>query len=137
MILRSLNDLHAMNRTAEIYDAKDGRRIESLTVTESKPSKYRNTKTEIDGRVFDSKREANRYLDLREEQKAGLIRELKCQVEFELRVNGMVVCNYRADFSYIRDGKPVIEDVKGFRTKDYAIKRKLMKAIYSIEVLET
>lgn len=135
----TLNDLHAMNRTAEIYDAKDGRRIGSLAVTESKPSKYRNTKTEIDGRVFDSKREANRYLDLREEQKAGLIRDLKCQHEIPLMVNGVEVAKYVSDFCYVRNGKPVVEDVKSSFTKKlplYRLKVKILAAM-GIEVIET
>jgi len=100
-------------------------------------SKYRASKTEIDGRIFDSKKEANRYLDLREEQKAGRISELRCQVSFDLVVNGELVCRYISDFVYIRDGVEVVEDCKGFRTKDYIIKRKLFKAVFGKAIKET
>lgn len=94
-----------------------------------KPSKYRNRKTEIDGRVFDSKKEAMRYLDLREQQRAGLIRELVCQLQIPLMVNGKSVGLYVADFVYNRaNGEQVIEDVKGMRTDVYKLKRKILAA---------
>lgn len=97
-----------------------------------KPSKYRNTKVEIDGRTFDSKKEANRYLDLREEQRAGTISGLRCQVAFPLTVNGVVVASYVADFVYDRDGRQVIEDVKSVVTRKlqvYRLKAKIMAAL--------
>lgn len=105
-----------------------------------KPSKYRNKKTEVDGRTFDSQREASRYQELRLMEKAGEIDELETQVRFALRVNREEVCCYIADFTYRRktNGRGlVVEDVKGHRTREYIIKKKLMKAIHGIEVLET
>lgn len=98
----------------------------------AKPSKYRSTKVEIDGRTFDSKKEANRYLDLRAEQIAGGISELSSQVAFPLYVNDVLVCTYVADFVYLRDGGKVIEDVKSAFTRKlpvYRIKKKLMAAL--------
>lgn len=91
-------------------------------------SKYRNKKTEIDGRVFDSKKEANRYLDLREQQRAGHVQELACQVSIPLIVNEVKIGHYVADFVYWRSGKMVIEDVKGMRTDVYKLKRKILAA---------
>lgn len=105
--------------------------------TLKKPSKYRNRKTEIDGYVFDSKGEARRYLDLRAEQSDGTIKGLRRQVEFPLKVNGILIAVYVADFVYIRDGKEIVEDFKGYRKREYIIKRSLMKAIHGIEILET
>ena len=105
----------------------------------SKPAKYRNVKTEIDGMQFDSKKEARRYLDLRAEQSDGTISELRCQVEFPLEVCDVVVCCYVADFTYIRDGVQIVEDVKSAVTKKnpaYRIKKKLFEAIYGIEIKE-
>lgn len=98
----------------------------------AKLSKYRSVKVEIDGRVFDSKKEANRYLDLRAEMMAKSITELRCQVPFPLVVNGVTVCVYVADFVYVRDGATVIEDVKSRFTRKlavYRIKVKFMAAL--------
>lgn len=107
----------------------------------SKPakSKYRAVKTEIDGRVFHSKKEANRYLDLKAEQMAGGITELVCQVAFPLMVNESLVCTYVADFTYFRAGVRVVEDVKSGYTRKlpvYRIKKKLMAAL-GIVIVET
>ena len=104
---------------------------------EPKRPKYRNKKTAIGGRVFDSKAEAARFVELTRQQEAGLIFGLQCQVPFTLEVNRQLICKYVADFVYINaDGSRVVEDVKGVRTRDYAIKAKLMKAIYGITVKE-
>lgn len=95
-------------------------------------SKYRAVKAEVDGRVFHSKKEANRYLDLKAEQMAGSISDLQLQVSFPLAVNGATICRYVADFVYVRDGRTVIEDVKSAFTRKlpvYRIKAKFMAAI--------
>ena len=103
-------------------------------------NKYRNRKTEIDGIVFDSKREAQRYAELQLLQRAGKIRDLSMQVEFELipKQDGERACKYKADFVYhmADTGKMVVEDVKGKRTREYIIKRKLMLYRYGIRVRE-
>ena len=108
-------------------------------------TKYNNTKITVDGQIFDSKKEANRYKELRLLEKAGEIYDLRRQVKFKLiptqrdEVTGEVVereCSYKADFVYEEDGKTVVEDVKGFRTKEYVIKRKLMLWRYGIRIRE-
>jgi hypothetical protein len=101
------------------------------------PGKYKNRKTEIDGLTFDSRKEALRYTVLRDEAKAGVIHGLELQVKFPIAVNGKTVCTYIADFCYNRDGEPIVEDVKGIRTAVYLLKRKLMKAVHGITILET
>ena len=58
-------------------------------------SKYGNRKTEVDGIVFDSKKEAERYRDLKLLERAGDIRELVLQPSFVLNVNGIKVCRDR------------------------------------------
>lgn len=70
-------------------------------------------------------------------QKAGAIRCLQTQVKFELlparKYEGMPNerrIDYIADFVYVQDGVTVIEDSKGHKTKDYIIKRKLLKNKY-------
>lgn len=104
-----------------------------------KPAKYRSTKTEIDGYTFDSKKESNRYLDLREEQRAGTITALERQPSIPCIVNGNRVCDYVADFRYRRDGELIYEDVKSSVTKKlplYRLKIKLVLALYGIRVRE-
>lgn len=107
-------------------------------------SKYRSKKTVVDGQKFDSKKEANRYQELLLMEKAGVIKNLSRQVKFVLipsqrDENGKVVereCSYKADFTYEEGIKTVVEDVKGYRTKEYIIKRKLMLYQYGIRIRE-
>ena len=109
-------------------------------------SKYRNKKWQLDGRTFDSQREARRYQELRWLLRTGVITDLQMQVPFELipsqRVGGKVVerpVKYVADFVYkTADGLQVVEDVKSpaTRTPQYIIKRKLMLHKFGIRVRE-
>lgn len=106
-------------------------------------SKYGAKKVKYNGIVFDSKKECNRYCELRLLERAGKIQGLEMQKTFELipsqRINGKVVerpVTYKADFTYTENGKRVIEDTKGFKTKDYIIKRKLMLYIHGIKIVE-
>ena len=108
-------------------------------------TKYNNKKITVDGQKFDSKKEANRYHELVLMEKAGVIKNLSRQVKFVLipsqrdEATGKVIereCSYKADFVYEEDGKTVVEDVKGFRTKEYIIKRKLMLYQYGIRIRE-
>lgn len=108
-------------------------------------TKYNNQKITVDGQKFDSKKEASRYRELRLLEKAGEIKDLRTQVKFKLipaqrdEATGKVIereCSYKADFVYEEDGKTVVEDVKGFLTKEYIIKRKLMLWRYGIRIRE-
>ena len=106
-------------------------------------SKYKNKKVKYDGIVFDSLKEYNRYKELKLLERAGVIKELQTQVKYILipsqYLNGKCIereCSYIADFVYTENGKKVVEDTKGFRTKDYIIKRKLMLYIHKIKITE-
>jgi len=103
-------------------------------------SKYHNRKVEIDGIKFDSTKEGERYLELKLLLKAGKIRDLQMQVEFELipKQGGERACKYKADFVYhmADTGKMVVEDVKGKRTREYIIKRKLMLWRHGVKIVE-
>lgn len=106
--------------------------------------KYKAKKTEYDGIIFDSKKEANRYAELRLLERAGEISGLQRQVNFTLipsqKIDGKVVeraCTYKADFTYQHNGKTVVEDTKGFKTPEYIIKRKLMLYIHGIRIKES
>lgn len=104
-----------------------------------KRSKYGNKRTVVGGEKYDSAKEARRGQDLILLQQAGEICELSRQVRFDLKVKGHLICAYVADFTYRDKTKPglTVEDVKGVRTREYIIKKRLMKAIHGIEVKET
>ena len=99
-------------------------------------TKYRAKKTEIDGIKFDSKKEAKRYIALRELEKKGNIEKLMLQPRFLLqegfRKNGKAYrkIEYVANFMYKQDGKLIIEDVKGIKTDVYKLKQKLFEKRY-------
>lgn len=99
-------------------------------------SKYGNIKAEADGMLFASKAERGRWMDLRLMEKAGEIKELQRQIRYPLEVNGMHICDYIADMVYEKNGL-VVEDVKGYRTEIYRLKKKLMLACHGIEIKET
>ena len=108
-------------------------------------AKYGNKKTVVDGQEFDSKKEATRWIELKYMERAGLITQLSRQTQFELipaqRENGKVVeraVTYKADFTYYENGHYVCEDVKSqaTKTKEYIIKRKLMRYVHGIEIKE-
>lgn len=117
-----------------------------------KRNKYKSEKittTLYDGSeyTFDSKKEYRRYQELEIMQLAGEISDLKLQVHFLLIPKQKLStgkterkCEYVADFVYTQDGKTVVEDVKGYRQggayRVYSIKRKLMKYVHDIEVIE-
>ena len=120
-------------------------------------TKYNATKCVVDGIEFASKREANRYLELRLLERAGEISDLRLQVDFELIPNQYATEKrygkngkplkdkqvllerkvvYRADFVYTdKDGKTVVEDTKGFRTTEYVLKRKMFLYKYGFPTL--
>jgi hypothetical protein len=102
-------------------------------------SKYNATKTDVDGIMFDSEKEANRYRELKFLLKAGVIGLLELQVEFELNEGGTHSLKYLADFVYRRadTGERIVEDCKGFRTKEYRKKKRLMRQVHNIEIFET
>ena len=100
-------------------------------------NKYRAIKTIVDGIKFDSKKEAMRYVQLKLLVKSGVISGLKLQPRFDITINDCKCGFYKADFEYIENNKTVIEDVKGMKTPVYNLKKKLIKAIYGIEIFET
>lgn len=106
-------------------------------------SKYKNKKTVVDGLTFSSKKEANRYLQLKENERKGLISELQTQVKFVLipKQEGERECSYIADFVYWdnQTGEKVVEDVKSsqrYKTEVYKIKKKLMLYVNKIKIRE-
>ena len=109
-----------------------------------KKHKYGAIKTVIDGIPFASRKEAAKYQELKLLKMAGEITDIELQPEFELQASyvrhGKVIRGivYRADFRVAyADGRVVVMDTKGFRTKEYLIKKKMLLAKYpEIEFLE-
>lgn len=115
------------------------------TSEKPKANKYQAQKCEFNGERFDSRKELQRYLELRLLERSGQINGLKRQVKFELissqkdekgkRLERAV--KYIADFVYKdKQGNTVVEDTKGVRTKEYVIKRKLMLYFHGIRIKE-
>lgn len=100
-------------------------------------SKYNNKKTIVDNIKFDSKAEANRYIELKMLEKARKISDLELQPKFILQeqyINNkgekIRAITYKADFCYLEGNKIVVEDVKGVETKEFKIKKKLFENKY-------
>ena len=96
--------------------------------------KYNAQPTTVDGIRFHSKGEANRYSQLKLLERLGDISDLSLQPSFPLVVNDHKICTYKADFKYIEDGQEIIEDFKGYDTRDSKMKRYLLKALHGIDV---
>ena len=127
-----------------------------------KGSKYNNTKVVIDGQTFASRKEANRYYELKLLEKAGSIKDLATQVKFVLIpeqrepdttgkrggvIKGKLIereLSYIADYCYtdVKTGEMIVEDVKGYKATDtaayrvFVIKRKLLLYLLGIRVKE-
>lgn len=118
-------------------------------------SKYNNKKVEFEGMSFDSKKEAQRFLELKLLERAGEISDLERQVKFVLIPaqrepdtigarggikKGKLLereAAYIADFVYTdREGRKIVEDTKGVKTPEYILKRKLMLEKYGIKIRE-
>ena len=99
-------------------------------------TKYKAIKTEVDGIMFASKKEAMRYKELKFLRSQYRISDLILQPKFPVEVCGKKICTYVADFLYYENGEKIIEDVKGVKTPVYRLKKKLVEAIYNITIKE-
>ncbi len=139
----TLDDVKKYNaRTNKKVSKNDFNIKNDKLLTKNKKSKYGANKCEIDGIKFDSRREANRYLELKQLEKAGVISDLQLQVPFVLQdsfvFNGKKIqaIKYIADFTYWENGELVIEDTKGMRTDVYNIKKKMFMYRYKKYIKE-
>lgn len=108
-------------------------------------SKYNAEKVRTAYGTFDSKKEYKRFLQLKALHEDGVIHGLEVHPQFiviprQFDEKGKCIekaSRYVADFSYIdSDGRYVVEDVKGYRTGEYIMKRKLMLERHSIRIKE-
>lgn len=104
-----------------------------MSTLQLKPKKYTNVKTGD----CPSFKHHMRKIVLQSLEKHGEIQNLQREIPFSLDINNIHICTYIADFVYIKNGKKIIEDVKGRISTEYNLKKKLMLAIHNIEILET
>lgn len=108
-------------------------------------SKYHNKKTVVDGIMFDSRKEANRYGELKILEKLNQIKRLELQPRFllqkEFNYKGKMIrkIEYVADFQYVdnKTFETIVEDVKGMKTDVYKLKKKMLLYKYDIIFKET
>lgn len=102
-------------------------------------NKYHNKRIVVDGVKFDSKKEYNRWMELQILEKAHLISGLKRQIPYVVIPKSKYgrAIKYIADFDYTENGRHIVEDCKGFKTREYLLKRRLMAETYGIEIKET
>lgn len=124
--------------------------------TQKQCGKYKNHKVEFNGIKFDSKKEMQRYILLKEAEDKGIIQDLKLQVRFELipaikeeyvehlktkdKIKTRTVqlpITYTCDFQYYKNGELVVEDVKASKSmlpKEFILKEKMMFALKGIKI---
>lgn len=100
-------------------------------------SKYRNKKTFFNGIYFDSKKEADYFAQLLFLKNAGKIERIELQKDFTLQEayttekgERIKAIRYRADFVVYYIDHVEVVDVKGYKTKEYNLKKKLLLAKY-------
>lgn len=119
-----------MTETISAQDYRD--------MTKPKKSKYRNKKTKVGDLTFDSRAEAARFEELLILKESGIIRDLRLQVSYPVYINDVKIFVYRADFVYemVDTGEVVVEDVKGYRTPLYRLKKKAVEAYWGFKITE-
>lgn len=103
----------------------------------AKRNKYRARKTEVDGITFDSALEAKYYANLKLLEKAGAVYGVELQKRYALvGPDGSLITTYIADFVFWdqRAKHLRIVDVKGVKTREFVIKKKLMKSLLGLDV---
>lgn len=109
--------------------------------TLKKGNKYGSKKTDYNGVIYDSKREANfaahlDYLKHTIDPREKVV-DVKRQVPFPVQINNQHICKYLADFVVTySDGRTEVIDVKGFKTEVYRLKKKMVEAQYKISIIE-
>lgn len=110
----------------ETVDAKDYAKVmRKRSHTAAKPVKT------LDG-SFGSNAEYEHYNMLKLQQKAGVIKDLKCRENIPLMVNGVLIKTYRSDFTYtdVASGRWCIDDYKGRVFREWQLTKKLLQALF-------
>jgi hypothetical protein len=105
-----------------------------------KGNKYKNKICYCNGIKFQSQDEMKRYVELRLLENMRMIKDLELQKKYEIipPQRGEKAANYIADFAYtdVDTGEYIVEDVKGMKTREYILKRKLMLFVHGIRIKE-
>jgi len=127
-----------VNEFKDKFSLKDGR-----VVNKTKSSKFNNRKSLIDGHTFDSIKESEFYGSLKLKKQAGLIKDFQMQVQYDIIVNNIHIAYYYLDFLIENnDGSFEYIDIKGkdkksnkfIKTSVFAIKKRLVEALYHIKI---
>lgn len=122
----------------------------AVAVPAMRGNKFNARKTDVDGIIFDSGKEANRYAELKILERAGAIRDLELQPKFWLTCGGKQLlirsegfpngrrAKFTADFAYVEaeTGERVVEDVKSDATalRDFKLRIAIVEAEYGVRV---
>lgn len=126
----------ALNCRLDARKGEKGITTQTSEENASNRTKYGNKRTEVDGIIFDSRKEADYYIHLKELEGAGIVSNIVLQPRFVLipafTKNGVKFrkMEYVADFQYEKDGEIIVVDVKGYKTDVYKAKRKLFEYLY-------
>jgi hypothetical protein len=135
-------NIHVGDKRSHV--ANDNVKVDTLQPKGEKQYKYHNKKTIVDEITFDSRKEADYYIQLKLMKVGNMIKDFTRQVVLPLNVNGFLICKIILDFQIINpDGSIIFVDIKGFdkktgkfiSTSDWKIKRKLAEAIYAIKII--
>jgi hypothetical protein len=127
-----------VNEFKDKFSLKDGK-----VVNKTKSSKFNNRKSLIDGHTFDSIKESEFYGSLKLKKQAGLIKDFQMQVQYDIIVNNIHIAYYYLDFLIENnDGSFEYIDIKGkdkksnkfIKTSVFAIKKRLVEALYHIKI---
>lgn len=118
-------------------------------IGKAKRAKYGNKRVMVDDIRFDSQAEAKRWCELRELEKQGIISHIERQPKFKFVINGQKVVSrsdrypngrqvsWKGDFAYFDGHHRIVEDVKGFRTKEFILKKAFVEAIWpAVRIVE-
>ena len=128
-ICKDCGTVHYSTQQKELYFSQD------ISYFAKKPKNCINCQCKTFEK-FDSKKELNRFNQLQYQQKIGEIKHLNRQVIFDVRINGYKITKYIADHTYYREGKYIVEDVKGSKrhvTEEFKLKMKLIQALWDCE----
>jgi len=115
------------------FEAKVNARVAEAL---GKRNKYHAKGVAHEGKYFDSGAEFKRYRLLELLQRAGKIEALKFHPVYSITVGGIHICDVELDSEYIdkETGELVLEDVKGYYTRESKIGHRLVKGVYGLEV---
>jgi hypothetical protein len=104
--------------------------LETISSPVKRTNKFNARKTEVDGIIFDSKAEAERYGTLKLLERAKQVRSVSVKPEYPLKVNGVLIGYFTPDFGYFEGGRNFVDDVKGVVTAEASLRMRIFMACY-------